>query len=107
MVAPEEKAKRHAIKQALRQAEQERFRSTLPVAPELLRALFDFIDQQLGDCECDNTLQYAMLFIAQRKLEAGSVITWLESLGGFCDCEVLANVEERFLEIFPDSSASA
>src|SRR5689334_8059265 len=107
MVAPEEKAKRHAIKQALRQAEQERFRSTLPLAPELLRALFDFIDQQLGESECDNTLKYAMLFISQRELESGPIIAWLESLGGFCDCEVLANVEERFLEVFRDSSASA
>lgn len=106
MVAPEEKAKRHAIKQALRQAERERFRSTLPLAPELLRALFDFVDLQLGEGECDNTLKYAMLFISQRELESGSVITWLESLGGYCDCEVLANVEERFLEAFTESSAS-
>jgi hypothetical protein len=107
MVAPEEKAKRQAIKQALRQAEHERFRATLPVAPELLRALFDFIDQRLADGECDNTLKYSMLFIAQRELESGRVIAWLESLGGFCDCEVLASVEERFLEIFSDSSAFA
>ena len=105
MITPEEKAKRLAIKQALRQAERERFRSTLPVAPELLRALFDFIDQQLGERECDNSLKFAMLFISQRGLEPGNVIPWLESLGGFCDCEVLANVEERFLEIFPDPSA--
>jgi hypothetical protein len=107
MVAPEEKAKRHAIKQALRQTEQERFRSTLPLAPELLRALFDFIDRQLGEAGCDNTLKYAMLFVSQRELESGRAIAWLESLGGFCDCEVLANVEERFLEVLPDSSASA
>lgn len=48
-----------------------------------------------------------MLFISQRGLETGGVITWLENLGGFCDCEVLSNVEERFLEVFPDSSDSA
>lgn len=107
MAAPEEKAKRHAIKQALHQAQQARFRATLPVAPELLLALFDFIDQQLDDSDCDNTLKFTMLFISQRGLETGSVIPWLESLGGFCDCEVLANVEERFLEVFPDPSAFA
>lgn len=101
MVAPEEKAKRHAIKQALRQAEHERFRSSLPLTPDLLRALFDYIDNQLGESECDNTLKHTALFLSQRKLESVRVISWLESLGGFCDCEVLANVQERFLEVFP------
>ena len=98
MVAPEEKAKRQAIKQALRQAEQERFRATLPLSPELLGIMFDFIDQQLAQNECDNTFKYLLHFLSEHQIEANPVVHWLENLGGYCDCEILANVEERFLE---------
>jgi hypothetical protein len=105
MVAPEEKAKRQAIKQALRQEENERFRSTLPVTLGLLRDLFDFVDQRLADSECDNTLRYTLLFLSERQLESEGTISWLENLGGFCDCEVLANVEERFLEVYPETDS--
>jgi hypothetical protein len=105
MLAPEEKIKRQAIKQALRQAEQERFRATLPISPELLRTLFDFVDQQLSQNECDNTFKYALYFLSDHQIDANPVVHWLENLGGYCDCEILANVEERFLEDFPESSA--
>lgn len=100
MVVPEEKAKRHAIKQALRQAQRERFRAGLPLSPDLLRALFDFLDVQLSEVECDNTLKYAAIFLSERRLEAATVLKWLEGNGGFCDCEVLANVEEHFRDAF-------
>jgi len=29
------------------------------------------------------------------------VLDWLQEAGGFCDCEVLANAEEKFLSSFP------
>jgi Protein of unknown function (DUF2695) len=104
-VAPEEKAKRQAIKQASRQAEHERFRLTLPLSPELMRAVFDFVDQQLAESECDNTLKHAVHFLSEHHVDADSVVSWLGNLGGYCDCEVLANVEERFVEVFPNVSA--
>ncbi|MCU1333870.1 MAG: Protein of uncharacterized function [Candidatus Angelobacter sp.] len=100
MVAPDEKAKRQAIKQALRQAEQERFRATLPLSPELLGTMFDFVDQQLAQNECDNTFEYLFHFLSEHQIEANAVVHWLENLGGYCDCEILANVEARFLEDF-------
>jgi hypothetical protein len=104
MVAPEEKAKRQAIKQALRQAKHQRFRSTLPLSPDVLRAMFNFVYQRLAESECDNTLKHAVNFLSEHQVEAGSVVSWLENLGGYCDCEVLANVEERFVEVFPNLS---
>ena len=27
------------------------------------------------------------------------IIEWLEENGGYCDCEVLANIEEKILDI--------
>jgi len=91
------------MKQALRQAEHERFRAALPLSPDLLRAMFSFIDEQLAERDCDNTLRLALHFLSERRLDADLVVEWLENLGGYCDCEVLANVEERFVEVFPDA----
>jgi len=105
MPSPEEKARRKAIKQALRQEERDRFRSTLPVAPEILRALFDHLDRNLEQSECDCTLRHTEIFLAQRKVDPGALVTWLADHHGFCDCEVLFNVEEKFLEAFPEHNS--
>jgi uncharacterized protein DUF2695 len=102
MLSPEEKLKRQALKQAARQAECDSFRASLPIPVVQMRAMFDFIDQQLRESECDNTLRHTLLFLSQNKLKAGPVIHWLEENHGYCDCEVLANTEERFIEAFPD-----
>jgi hypothetical protein len=102
MPSPEEKLKQKALKQAERQAERETFRASVPIPVVQVRAMFDFIDQQLGESKCDNTLRHTLLFLSQNKMEAGPMIHWLEENHGYCDCEVLANTEERFLEAFPD-----
>ena len=102
MPSPEEKARQKALKQAVQQSERERFCAALPLSPELLRALFDFVDQGLSESECDDTLKQTVLFLSRHKVEAAPVLKWLEECGGSCDCEVLANAEERFLEAFPE-----
>jgi|SRR5262245_54277443 len=102
MPAPEEIAKRKALKQAMRQTERDQLRSSLPLSPELMRALFDFVDEQLSKTECDDSLSHTLIFLGQRELPVESVVRWLEDAGGHCDCEVLANSEERFLFAFPE-----
>jgi hypothetical protein len=96
----EEKQRRKSLKQAVRQAEYDAFLASLPMIPEQIKALFDFIDQQLSHEECDNTLRHTLLFLSQNGIEPNPVIEWLEKNHGFCDCEVLANTEEKFLEVF-------
>jgi hypothetical protein len=100
MVSPEEKAKRKALKQGVRQQERDQIRASLPVLPVQARALFDFVDQQLSDKECDGTLKYTLVFVGQNNLPADPVFKWLAAAGASCDCEVLANAEEKFLFAF-------
>jgi Protein of unknown function (DUF2695) len=102
MPTSEEEAKRKAAKQGLRQSERERFRSKVPIAPEQVLALFGFVDARLAESECDNSLKYVLLFLSQHGIEAQPLVSWLKECGGYCDCEVLANAEERFLEAFPE-----
>jgi Protein of unknown function (DUF2695) len=105
MPSPEEAARRRALKQALRQTERDQIRSTLPLSPAQMRSLFDFVDQQLAEVDCDGTLQKTLVFLEKRRLPVDAVIMWLRNAGGQCDCEVLANAEEKFLLAFPSSNS--
>jgi len=45
---------------------------------------------------CDHTPKITTAYLAQAKLDANEILPWLEEQGGYCDCEILANVEERW-----------
>lgn len=105
MPSPEEKARRKALKQNMRQAERDQIRSSLPLSPADLRKLFDYIDQNLSGSECDGTLRNTGTFLEQKQVTVEPVIAWLKDAGGHCDCEVLANAEEKFLFAFPETSS--
>lgn len=67
----------------------------MPVSHAQLAALFDFLDEQLA-VGCDNTTRFTELFLQQHRLPVQPVLDWLAEYGGYCDCEVLANVEEAW-----------
>lgn len=106
MPSSEEKAPRKALKESQRQAERKEFRASLPISVVDLRNLFDYLDEHIGASGCDDTLQLTLAYLAQKKLPAETVTAWLKKTGGYCDCEVLANVEERFLSAFRDECSS-
>jgi hypothetical protein len=49
--------------------------------------------------ECDHTLRNANTFLMERGIDAEKVIPWLRDNGGYCDCEVIFNVDEKLGEI--------
>ena len=57
-----EKARRKAIQSAAREEAKQKVRDGLPVPAPALKALFDYVDQQLKSTECDNTLRHAIRF---------------------------------------------
>ena len=67
----------------------------LPVPKETLWALFDYLDESLAG-GCDHSLRLTEQFLISREIQPESVVPWLGECGGFCDCEVLFNVEERW-----------
>ena len=82
---------RRAAEAKLRAAEE----ASLPVPQETLWALFDYLDESLAD-GCDHSLRLTEQFLIARKIPPELVVSWLGDYGGFCDCEVLFNVEERW-----------
>jgi len=69
-------------------------RESLPLPVSALKELFDFLDAQLSDAECDHSLRLTRQFMQLKGINESRVIPWLEKNGGYCDCEVIANVEE-------------
>lgn len=86
---------RKAMLRAHKEREHAAFEDGLPVPVADLAALFDHLDAQLGDGECDGTLGMTTAFLVQRGLDAARVTEWLHAAGGHCDCEVLANVADQ------------
>ncbi len=58
--------------------------------------LFNYLDQESdGGKECDHTLRLTKKFAKRHKLDFDALSEVLQQNGGFCDCEVLLNVEGR------------
>ena len=41
-------------------------------------------------------------FFKMRKLDVEKIVPWLQSHGGYCDCEVMYNVQDKFQNIVED-----
>lgn len=93
-----EKRKRKALSTQVKQAAQDRREANLPLPKSDLKALFDYLDAQLDVDDCDHSLRHTRAFLAKHQLPAAAVVSWLMEYGGYCDCEVLANVEEAWGE---------
>ena len=59
--------------------------------------LFDFLDEELSENECKENTSLTEVFLAHNDIEnVKEVLQWLADRGGYCDCEILANVEGYF-----------
>jgi hypothetical protein len=67
---------------------------TLPLAPEKLFELKNHLAAQLAERPCDHTLKFTKLWLGENeeKKNHAKIIRGLQNSGGYCDCEVLANV---------------
>ena len=101
MTNKDEKARRKQMLHAVREDTRQKVRASFPVLVPMLKALFNYVESQLDSGECDHTLRHARDFIHSRGLPAEAVVRWLESNGGYCDCEVLMNVEQAVEEAVP------
>ncbi|HEX7869188.1 MAG TPA: DUF2695 domain-containing protein [Chryseobacterium sp.] len=93
----EEKARRRQIHKELQEKAQIEFEKSLPISRENFQSLFDFLDEKLEKNGCDDGLKLTKQFLETNQIQnVDEVENWLKENGGFCDCEVLYNVEELF-----------
>jgi hypothetical protein len=96
MPSVEEKQRRRAIAQQLKAAQAASLQTNMPLRGEQLEELFDYLDSKLTENGCGNTLYHTEQFALERTLPFQSLKVWLEAEGGYCNCEIIANVEEKF-----------
>ncbi len=65
----------------------------LPVAE--LKAMFDMLNVEVPRQGCDHTRRLSRAWLESRGRDVERVFAWLDTQGGYCDCEILANVEEK------------
>ncbi|MVN78200.1 DUF2695 domain-containing protein [Hymenobacter sp. HMF4947] len=95
MPSAEEKKRRKQAMQQLQVAATNSLLAGLPMDLGQLKGLFDYLDAALSKTECDDTLRLTKQFAAEVDLPFEPLQKWLSDQGGYCDCEVLANVEEK------------
>ncbi|WP_211826667.1 DUF2695 domain-containing protein [Kistimonas asteriae] len=95
MASKEEKQRRAALVQAMVDADTKKAIEEMPISLAHLGQLFDHLDTDLEN-GCDHTSKITTAFLASHNLKIESILPWLQDQGGYCDCEILANVEESW-----------
>lgn len=92
-----EKERRKQIMDDLKKKADQEFESSLPMSRENFKKLFDHLDIHLTKKDCDDTNSLTKTWLLQSSIEkVDEVLEWLADHGGYCDCEILANVEDQF-----------
>lgn len=87
----DKKQRKAALKQ-WKHAERADLVTGMPLSPEQLHRLLDYLDANLK--ACDHTTKLTTTFAHVEQLEKDKVLSWLGDHGGYCDCEVLANLTD-------------
>lgn len=89
--------RRKQIARELRFKARLEFDTGMPMSRENFKALFDNLNEKLTENDCDHSLKFSIRFLETLNLDSmEETAKWLKENGGYCDCEVLSNVEEKF-----------
>jgi hypothetical protein len=95
MTSQAERDRRKAMMRAARQRERQEAEAQMPLGRDDLAALLDHLGEALAE-GCDHSLRLTKRFLSGHSLSEEAIIPWLREQGGYCDCEVLANVENAW-----------
>lgn len=68
--------------------------AALPAPKERLLGLFHELDERLSATPCDHSLRFTMAWAARVGAPQITLARWVQENGGYCDCEVLANIPD-------------
>ncbi len=81
------------LKRAYRAQEHAAARTAMTLDEGLLVRLLDHLDAGLTTGACDHTLRLTRAWAAENGVDADALAGSVAQFGGYCDCEVLANVD--------------
>lgn len=92
-----EKSRKKELKKLAAQRQRDAFEKSLPMSRAEFEGLFEFLDEGLAHRGCDGTHRLTLEFLrARRASNEAAVLDFCEQNGGYCDCEVLSNVQDCF-----------
>jgi hypothetical protein len=106
MPSRQEKHRRRAIVQAQVDEKWAEAEARMPISKKDLKDLLDMLESTIFErrsdgtiwCYCDETLARTRAFLGSRNLSEADIVAWLHEYGGFCDCEVSANVGDSWAD---------
>lgn len=87
-----DQARRKELLQQYRADEHEQARRRLGLSEEALHSLLDHLDAIAEEASCDHSQRETRAWATSQGLDSDVVTEAVAELGGYCDCEVLANV---------------
>jgi len=84
------------LKNRFVQDQKDAFLNTIPLPIATFTDLFDFVNDKLEEEGCDHHLTFTLEFLKTRKIETEKVLDFVRDNGGYCDCEIIYNVEPMF-----------
>ena len=92
-----EKSRKKELKKLVAQRQRDVFEKSLPMSRAEFEGLFEFLEDGLAHRGCDGTHRLTLEFLrARRASNETAVLDFCERNGGYCDCEVLNNVQDCF-----------
>ena len=92
-----EKSRKKELKKLAAQRQRDAFEKSLSMNRAEFEGLFEFLDEGLAHRDCDGTHSLTLEFLRARRVpNEAAVLDFCEQNGGYCDCEVLNNVQDRF-----------
>lgn len=92
-----EKSRKKELKKLAAQRQRDAFEKSLPMSRAEFERLFEFLDEGLAHHDCDGTHRLTLEFLRARHApNETAILDFCEQNGGYCDCEVLSNVQNCF-----------
>ena len=85
-------SERKALKKQVAQRQLDQEIAAMPMDASQLCGLMDALDQGLEKCDHRSSLTEA--YLGAQGLDLEPCLAWLRGKGGYCDCEVLANLDD-------------
>lgn len=79
--------------------------ATYILSLEQVASLFEYLEEQLDGSGCDHSRRHTQKWLDMNvpNDDHEKVLAELEDLGGYCDCEVLMNCYEEYMEeLYPE-----
>ena len=90
-----DRQRRKELINQIKNYQKKEFENNLPMDRSYFTKLFDYLDEELNECN-DTTLLTEKFLIENNIPNVKDILEWLSNKGGFCDCEILSNIEEQF-----------